>query len=80
LARLGTLTMYVIGAGLLTFLVLAFWPGMGSYAITATLVAPIVAAGVAGLELMYHKRIQAGISLLLAVALVVAALMAGISP
>jgi hypothetical protein len=52
---------------------------MGSYAISATLITPIVAAGVAGLELMYHKKIQAGIALLLAVALVVAALVFGVS-
>ena len=79
MGQLGTVTKYVIGVGLLTFLVLAFWPNMRSYAIYATLITPIVAAGAAGLELMYHKKIKAGISLLLAVALVVAALLFGVS-
>ena len=79
MATLGTLTRYVIALGLFVFLVLAFWPGMQSFAIAATLITPIVAAGVAGLELMYHKKVHAGMAMLGAVALVIAALIFGVS-
>ena len=79
MASLGTVTRYVIAVGLLAFLVLAIWPNMQSYAVAATLITPIVAAGVAGLELMYHKKIRAGMAMLGAVALVVAALLFGVS-
>ena len=80
MAQIGTATRYVIALGLAAFLVLAFIPGMRSYAIGATLVTPIVAAGVSGIELMMHQKVKAGMAMLSAVALVVAALLFGVAP
>lgn len=79
MAALGTATRYVIALGLLAFIVLAVFPSTRSYAVAATLITPIVAAGVAGMELMIHKKIRAGMAMLGAVALVVAALLFWVS-
>jgi hypothetical protein len=79
MATLGTVTRYVIVIGILAFIVLACIPNMRSYAIAATLITPIVAAGIAGLELMYHKKANAGFAMIAAVALVVCALLFGVA-
>ena len=79
MAQIGTLTRYVIGIGLAIFIVLLFIPGMRSYAVGATLVTPIVASIVSGIELMMHQKVKAGMAMLFAVALVVASLLFGVS-
>jgi hypothetical protein len=43
------------------------------------MITPIVAAGVAGFELMAHKKLNAGFAMLGAVALVVCALLFGVA-
>jgi hypothetical protein len=79
MVALGSVTRYVMMLGLLTFIVLAFSPGMRSYAISVTLATPIAAAIVSGFELLFHKKIKEGMAMLGGVALAVAALIFGVS-
>ncbi len=75
---LGKLTMVCIAAGLLAFIVFALWPGHGPLAILLTLYTPLAAAAITGIQLLLRKRTSAGICLLAALALIVAALVSGV--
>lgn len=79
MVTLGTATRYVIGAGLLGFLALAFIPGRESIAVQVTMITPIVAAGTAGLELIFHKKPWHGLAMLGAVALAVGGMLIGVT-
>ncbi len=79
MVALGTFTRYVIGAGLIGFLALAFIPERASIAVQITMITPIVAAGVAGLELIVHKKPWHGLAMLGAVALAVGGMFVGVT-
>ncbi len=70
--------MVCIAAGLLAFIVFALWPGHGPLAILLTLYTPLAAAAITGIQLLLRKRTSAGICLLAALALIVAALVSGV--
>ena len=78
MAGLGKLTLVCIALGLLAFVVFALWPGHRSLAISLTLYTPLAAAAVTGIELLIRKKVSAGVCLLAALALIVAALVSGV--
>jgi hypothetical protein len=79
MAAIGTITRFVIGGGLLGFLILAFVPNRESMAVQFAMVTPIVAAGMAGLELIIHKKPWHGLAMLGAVALAVGGMLVGVT-
>jgi len=77
MAALGTVTRHLIAAGLIGFLVFAFLPGFASVAVQITMVTPIAAAAVAGLELLLHRRPWHGVALIGAVMLALGSMLFG---
>ncbi|MDQ2986416.1 MAG: hypothetical protein M3R13_06805 [Armatimonadota bacterium] len=78
MAALGTFTRYVIAGGLVVFVILAFIPGQAANSVYATMITPLAAGCVSGIELLAHKKTWPGLSMLASVALAITVLNVGV--